>query len=243
MGQGCGTSAGTAARCAPRVATPVLPAQSSQPSPPSLCPSLSLPAVPGKMLMGCGARPGLMAGLCKGEEGAMPPGPAAAVLVPSCPPRARPASLRPCISWADWLVAAWPWHHGPQLQDGLVAGTEHLWPPLPATPLSPSRHVPWYRETGDLPSAPLGQARRWGSEQGTLHGVPAGLPWPWGRSARSRPPCLPQDYVDALLTNYCIWPPVQVANFYFVPLSHRLAVVQCVAIVWNCYLSWKANRL
>ncbi|NXX77073.1 MPV17 protein, partial [Urocolius indicus] len=52
-----------------------------------------------------------------------------------------------------------------------------------------------------------------------------------------------QDYTDALLTNYCIWPPVQIANFYFVPLKHRLAVVQCVAIVWNCYLSWKANRL
>ncbi|XP_015471381.1 protein Mpv17 isoform X2 [Parus major] len=52
-----------------------------------------------------------------------------------------------------------------------------------------------------------------------------------------------QDYVDALMTNYCIWPPVQVANFYFVPLQHRLAVVQCVAIVWNCYLSWKANRM
>uniref|UniRef100_A0A8C6ZN18 Mitochondrial inner membrane protein Mpv17 n=1 Tax=Nothoprocta perdicaria TaxID=30464 RepID=A0A8C6ZN18_NOTPE len=49
------------------------------------------------------------------------------------------------------------------------------------------------------------------------------------------------DYVDALLTNYCIWPPVQAANFYFVPLNHRLAVVQCVAVVWNCYLSWKAN--
>ncbi|KAM6279667.1 mitochondrial inner membrane protein Mpv17 [Porphyrio hochstetteri] len=52
-----------------------------------------------------------------------------------------------------------------------------------------------------------------------------------------------QDYTAALATNYCIWPPVQVANFYFVPLKHRLAVVQCVAIVWNCYLSWKANRI
>ncbi|XP_041885375.1 protein Mpv17 isoform X2 [Corvus kubaryi] len=54
---------------------------------------------------------------------------------------------------------------------------------------------------------------------------------------------LDQDYMDALMTNYCIWPPVQIANFYFVPLQHRLAVVQCVAIVWNCYLSWKANRM
>ncbi|KAM4903717.1 mitochondrial inner membrane protein Mpv17 isoform 3-T3 [Sylvia borin] len=52
-----------------------------------------------------------------------------------------------------------------------------------------------------------------------------------------------QDYMDALVTSYCIWPPVQIANFYFVPLQHRLAVVQCVAIVWNCYLSWKANRM
>ncbi|XP_053107048.1 protein Mpv17 isoform X2 [Hemicordylus capensis] len=52
-----------------------------------------------------------------------------------------------------------------------------------------------------------------------------------------------QDYRDALTTNYYIWPAVQVVNFYFIPLNHRLAVVQCVAIVWNSYLSWKANQL
>ncbi|XP_072841557.1 mitochondrial inner membrane protein Mpv17 isoform X1 [Pogona vitticeps] len=57
----------------------------------------------------------------------------------------------------------------------------------------------------------------------------------WGKIKR--------DYKDALITNYYIWPAVQVANFYFVPLNHRLAVVQGVAIVWNAYLSWKANQL
>uniref|UniRef100_A0A803K827 Mitochondrial inner membrane protein Mpv17 n=1 Tax=Xenopus tropicalis TaxID=8364 RepID=A0A803K827_XENTR len=50
------------------------------------------------------------------------------------------------------------------------------------------------------------------------------------------------DYTDALITNYYIWPAVQVANFYFIPLYHRLAVVQCVAVIWNSYLSWKANQ-
>ncbi|XP_053878101.1 protein Mpv17 isoform X2 [Malaclemys terrapin pileata] len=54
---------------------------------------------------------------------------------------------------------------------------------------------------------------------------------------------LDQDYPDALLTNYYLWPAVQIANFYFIPLNHRLAVVQVVAVVWNSYLSWKANKL
>ncbi|KAM4772875.1 mitochondrial inner membrane protein Mpv17 [Rhinophrynus dorsalis] len=53
---------------------------------------------------------------------------------------------------------------------------------------------------------------------------------------------LQRDYTDALITNYYIWPAVQIANFYFIPLYHRLAVVQCVAIIWNSYLSWKANK-
>uniref|UniRef100_A0AAX7UQK5 Mitochondrial inner membrane protein Mpv17 n=1 Tax=Astatotilapia calliptera TaxID=8154 RepID=A0AAX7UQK5_ASTCA len=51
------------------------------------------------------------------------------------------------------------------------------------------------------------------------------------------------DYTDALISNYYLWPPVQIANFYFIPLHHRLAVVQVVAVAWNSYLTWKANKM
>uniref|UniRef100_A0A4X2LZB1 Mitochondrial inner membrane protein Mpv17 n=1 Tax=Vombatus ursinus TaxID=29139 RepID=A0A4X2LZB1_VOMUR len=50
------------------------------------------------------------------------------------------------------------------------------------------------------------------------------------------------DYSDALITNYYIWPPVQLANFYLIPLIYRLAFVQCISVVWNTYLSWKSHR-
>ncbi|KAK3522719.1 hypothetical protein QTP86_030789, partial [Hemibagrus guttatus] len=54
---------------------------------------------------------------------------------------------------------------------------------------------------------------------------------------------LKRDYTDALIANYYLWPAVQIANFYFIPLHHRLAVVQIVAVAWNSYLSWKANKM
>uniref|UniRef100_A0A8C8VLH0 Mitochondrial inner membrane protein Mpv17 n=1 Tax=Pelusios castaneus TaxID=367368 RepID=A0A8C8VLH0_9SAUR len=68
---------------------------------------------------------------------------------------------------------------------------------------------------------------------GVLNGLPAEENW-----AKIR-----RDYPDALIANYYIWPAVQLANFYFIPLNHRLAVVQVVAVLWNSYLSWKANQL
>ena len=45
------------------------------------------------------------------------------------------------------------------------------------------------------------------------------------------------------------FPPLPLASslyflFFMVPsLFLRLAVVQCVAVIWNSYLSWKAHRL
>lgn len=45
-----------------------------------------------------------------------------------------------------------------------------------------------------------------------------------------------------MITNYKIWPLAQVINFTFVPIQHRVGFVQLVAIFWNAYLSWMANK-
>jgi protein Mpv17 len=49
-------------------------------------------------------------------------------------------------------------------------------------------------------------------------------------------------YWDALKMNYLIWPTVQMANFFFVPLNYRLLVVNTVAIGWNGFLSYSSNK-
>jgi protein Mpv17 len=56
-----------------------------------------------------------------------------------------------------------------------------------------------------------------------------------GSSPREK---LARNYSDALLTNWMIWPFVQMVNFKLVPLQHRLLFVNVISIGWNCYLSF-----
>ncbi|KAK4229712.1 hypothetical protein QBC38DRAFT_83939 [Podospora fimiseda] len=53
---------------------------------------------------------------------------------------------------------------------------------------------------------------------------------------------LKESYVDALSANYMVWPWVQMVNFRFVPLQHRLVFVNVVSIGWNSYLSWLNSK-
>ncbi|XP_074656557.1 mitochondrial inner membrane protein Mpv17-like [Tubulanus polymorphus] len=51
-----------------------------------------------------------------------------------------------------------------------------------------------------------------------------------------------QDYFQMLLNSYKVWPATQLLNFYFVPLQHRIFVVQMVALGWNAYLAWASEK-
>ncbi len=47
-------------------------------------------------------------------------------------------------------------------------------------------------------------------------------------------------YWDVLLSNYTLWPAVQLFNFYFIPLHYQSILVNTISVGWNAYLS-RAN--
>lgn len=56
-----------------------------------------------------------------------------------------------------------------------------------------------------------------------------------GSSVKQR---LEQAYVPGLTKNFMIWPWVQFTNFKYVPMEHRVLVVNVISLGWNCYLSF-----
>ena len=56
-----------------------------------------------------------------------------------------------------------------------------------------------------------------------------------GASVRQR---LADAYIPGYQKNLMLWPWVQFTNFKYVPMEHRVLVVNVVSLGWNCYLSW-----
>ena len=63
-----------------------------------------------------------------------------------------------------------------------------------------------------------------------------------GKRPREIKKMLQERYVQTLITNYKIWPLAQTLNFTFIPTQYRVGFVQIVAIFWNVYISWMANK-
>ena len=51
-----------------------------------------------------------------------------------------------------------------------------------------------------------------------------------------------RDFKPILTTSYRLWPAVQMLNFYYVPLQHRIMVMNVVGLMWNTYIAWKAEH-
>ncbi|KAG0644896.1 hypothetical protein HOY80DRAFT_1950 [Tuber brumale] len=49
---------------------------------------------------------------------------------------------------------------------------------------------------------------------------------------------LRDNWLQGLKANWTVWPGVQLVNFRFVPLEHRLLVVNLISLGWNSYLSY-----
>ncbi|XP_014782957.1 protein Mpv17 [Octopus bimaculoides] len=50
-----------------------------------------------------------------------------------------------------------------------------------------------------------------------------------------------ENFKPVLMSNYQLWPAVQLCNFYFIPFQYRILVVNTTAVGWNTYLAYKTK--
>lgn len=51
-----------------------------------------------------------------------------------------------------------------------------------------------------------------------------------------------RDISDVMIANWCLWIPAQLINFRFVSLQWQVLYSNCIAFLWNTYLSWKTQE-
>mmetsp|Transcript_9081 Transcript_9081/g.14804 ORF Transcript_9081/g.14804 Transcript_9081/m.14804 type:complete len:198 (+) Transcript_9081:41-634(+) len=53
---------------------------------------------------------------------------------------------------------------------------------------------------------------------------------------------IPQNLLSSLVTNWVYWPFVQVINIAFVPVQHKVLVLNLASIPWNVYISYSVSK-
>ena len=62
-----------------------------------------------------------------------------------------------------------------------------------------------------------------------------------GRLAEA-PDTLRNEWLNITVSNWKLWAPAQALNFLLVPVQFQVMFANCVAVVWNTYLSWKSHK-
>jgi protein Mpv17 len=50
---------------------------------------------------------------------------------------------------------------------------------------------------------------------------------------------LKRNFWAALITNWKVWPPIILVNYYYVPIKFQPLYINFIALFWNCYLSYQ----
>ncbi|CAF2549771.1 unnamed protein product [Rotaria sp. Silwood2] len=64
------------------------------------------------------------------------------------------------------------------------------------------------------------------------------LPLISGKSMTEAKQRLRQDFPTVMKGNYLAWPAIQLTNFYFIPIQHRVLFVNMCSIVWSTFLAF-----
>nr|XP_022902474.1 mpv17-like protein 2 [Onthophagus taurus] len=53
---------------------------------------------------------------------------------------------------------------------------------------------------------------------------------------------LQQKFLEVYTVDWCVWPPVQFVNFYFLPLKYQVLYINTVTMLYNIFLSYMKHR-
>jgi len=64
------------------------------------------------------------------------------------------------------------------------------------------------------------------------------LPLSNGKSINEVKQRFREDFPKVIKANYTVWPAIQLTNFYFIPLQHRVLFVNMCALLWSTFLAF-----